>query len=88
MRLASIRRAPSYSAHNPTLTPSIAFSTWHSGGFQAIDITNPATPTQLAEFKPTPLTTVQLEDPRLSSDCTVVNPPDCPTPSAGPTTRS
>ena len=42
----------SYSAHNPTLTPSIAFSTWHSGGFQAIDITNPASPTQLAEFKP------------------------------------
>ena len=34
----------SYSAHNPTLTPSIAFSTWHSGGFQAIDITNPAQP--------------------------------------------
>ena len=45
----------SYSAHNPTLTPSIAFSTWHSGGFQAIDITNPTNPTQLAEFKPDPL---------------------------------
>ncbi len=59
----------SYSAHNPTLTPSIAFSTWHSGGFQAIDITNPAAPTHLAEFKPAPLQTVQLEDPRLSSDC-------------------
>jgi hypothetical protein len=25
----------SYSAHNPTLTPHIAFTTWHSGGFQA-----------------------------------------------------
>jgi hypothetical protein len=58
----------SYSAHNPTLTPSIAFSTWHSGGFQAIDITNPASPTQLAEFKPDPLPLVSLEDPRLSSD--------------------
>ena len=22
----------SYSAHNPTLTPHIAFTTWHSGG--------------------------------------------------------
>ena len=42
----------SYSAHNPTLTPSIAFSTWHSGGFQAMDITNPTNVTQLAEFKP------------------------------------
>src|SRR4051794_22647440 len=58
----------SYSAHNPTLTPSIAFSTWHSGGFQAIDITNPAAPTHLAEYKPEPLGTVALEDPRLSSD--------------------
>ena len=37
----STRRRTSYSAHNPTLTPSIAFSTWHSGGFQAIDMTNP-----------------------------------------------
>ena len=58
----------SYSAHNPTLTPSIAFSTWHSGGFQAMDITNPASPTQPAEFKPTPLPMVSVEDPRLSSD--------------------
>ena len=66
----------SYSAHNPTLTPSIAFSTWHSGGFQAIDITNPAAPTHLAEFKPKPLQTVQLEDPRLSSDCVAPGRPD------------
>ena len=59
----------SYSAHNPTLTPSIAFTTWHSGGFQAIDVTDPTTPTQLAEFKPEPLATWSpLEDPRLSSD--------------------
>jgi hypothetical protein len=61
----------SYSAHNPTLTPSIAFSTWHSGGFQAVDITNPANPTQLAQFKPDPLPMVVLEDPRLSSDDSV-----------------
>jgi hypothetical protein len=58
----------SYSAHNPTLTPSIAFSTWHSGGFQAIDITNPAAPTHLAEFFPEPLAMVTTEDPRLTSD--------------------
>jgi hypothetical protein len=64
----------SYSAHNPTLTPNIAFTTWHSGGFQAIDLSDPATPTQLAEFKPQPLSNVDypglLEDPRLSSDGT------------------
>jgi LVIVD repeat len=58
----------SYSAHNPTLTPNIAFSTWHSGGFQAVSIANPAAPTQLAEYFPKPLNKVMLEDPRLSSD--------------------
>jgi hypothetical protein len=58
----------SYSAHNPTLTPSIAFSTWHSGGFQAIGIRNPRRPRQLGEFFPEPLDEVMLEDPRLSSD--------------------
>jgi hypothetical protein len=58
----------SYSAHNPTLTRSIAFSTWHSGGFQAISIQSPKRPDQLAEFFPKPLRNVMLEDPRLSSD--------------------
>jgi hypothetical protein len=58
----------SYSAHNPTLTPHIAFSTWHSGGLQAVGIGNPRRPYQLAEFMPEPLDEVMLEDPRLSSD--------------------
>jgi hypothetical protein len=58
----------SYSAHNPTLTPSIAFSTWHSGGLQAVNIRKPWRPSQLAEFFPKPLPEVMLEDPRLSSD--------------------
>ncbi len=58
----------SYSAHNPTLTPHIAFTTWHSGGFQAVSLERPSRPAQLAEFIPEPLDTVMLEDPRLSSD--------------------
>jgi len=58
----------SYSAHNPTLTPHIAFSTWHSGGFQAVSLEDPSAPYQLAEFLPKPLKHVLLEDPRLSSD--------------------
>jgi len=58
----------SYSAHNPTLTPHIALTTWHSGGFQAVSVDDPRTPTQLAEFFPQPLDEVMLEDPRLSSD--------------------
>ena len=56
----------SYSAHNPTLTPHIAFSTWHSGGFQAVSIQQAHRPYQLAEFFPEPLPEVMLEDPRLS----------------------
>ena len=58
----------SYSAHNPTLTPHVAFSTWHSGGLQAVSLNDPRRPYQLAEFTPKPLKQVQLEDPRLSSD--------------------
>jgi hypothetical protein len=58
----------SYSAHNPTLTPHVAFSTWHSGGLQAVSLKDPRRPYQLAEFTPKPLKRVQLEDPRLSSD--------------------
>jgi hypothetical protein len=58
----------SYSAHNPTLTPHIAFTTWHSGGFQAVNIDDPSAPEQLAEYFPKPLNKVMLEDPRLSSD--------------------
>jgi hypothetical protein len=58
----------SYSAHNPTLTPNIAFSTWHSGGVQAMDISDPTNVTQLAEYKPQPLVSVGAEDPRLSND--------------------
>jgi len=58
----------SYSAHNPTLTPHIAFSTWHSGGFQAVSLQDARRPYQLAEFTPEPLDSVLLEDPRLSSD--------------------
>ena len=58
----------SYSAHNPTLTPHVAFSTWHSGGVQAVNVANPGRPYQLAEFTPKPLPNVMLEDPRLSSD--------------------
>ena len=58
----------SYSAHNPTLTPNIAFSTWHSGGLQAVGISEPWRPYRLAQFFPRPLRSVMLEDPRLSSD--------------------
>ncbi|HVM12111.1 MAG TPA: hypothetical protein VM638_06520 [Actinomycetota bacterium] len=59
--------AASYSAHNPTFTPNVGLVTWHSGGLQAIDLSDPASPKQLAEFRPTPLPFVVTEDPMLSA---------------------
>lgn len=57
----------SFAAHNPTLTPNIAFITWHSGGLQAVDISNPAKPTRLTEFLADPVIPILQEDPVLSS---------------------
>jgi hypothetical protein len=56
----------SYSAHNPTVTPSLAFVTWHSAGLEAIDVTDPAAPRRAGTFKPRPLPLVVTEDPALS----------------------
>jgi hypothetical protein len=56
----------SYSSHNPTLTGNLALVAWHSGGLQAIDLSNPAAPTQAGWFSPEPLATVATEDPALS----------------------
>ena len=56
----------SFSAHNPTLTPEIAFLTWHSAGLEAISLDDPAKPVRLGKFKPSPLPVVGTEDPALS----------------------
>ena len=56
----------SYSSHNPTALPDLAFVAWHSGGLQAIDLSDPANPTQAGFFAPTPLSSVAIEDPALS----------------------
>ncbi|HET7482449.1 MAG TPA: hypothetical protein VFK89_06250, partial [Actinomycetota bacterium] len=61
------RPSSSYSAHNPTLTQHLAFVTWHSGGLQAIDLSDPAHPTQAAEWTPDPEPYVLQEDPALSA---------------------
>lgn len=62
------RPRTSYSAHNPTATPNVVFTTWHSSGVQAISVADPRKPYQLAAFMPQPLPRVAIEDPRLSSD--------------------
>lgn len=61
------RPTSSFSSHNPTLTQNLAIISWHSGGLQAIDISDPEKPTQAAEFLPAPLPAVVQEDPVLSS---------------------
>ncbi|HYI46704.1 MAG TPA: hypothetical protein VE174_14695 [Actinomycetota bacterium] len=57
----------SYASHNPTLTKHLAIISWHSGGLQVIDLTDPAKPKQAAEWYPEPLPAVVMEDPVLSS---------------------
>ena len=56
----------SYSSHNPTVLPDLAFDDWHSGGVQAIDIADPADPQQDGWFSPVPLASVATEDPALN----------------------
>ncbi len=56
----------SYSSHNPTLTNNLAFISWHSGGLQALDISDPSRPDQAGWFSPSPLANVATEDPALS----------------------
>ena len=52
----------SYSSHNPTVTRNLIFDDWHSGGLQAIDISDPAQPTQAGWISPTPEASVANED--------------------------
>jgi hypothetical protein len=63
---AATEQFTSYSSHNPTLTRNLVFDSWHSGGEQAIDVSDPGLPTQAGWFSPTPLASVALEDPALS----------------------
>jgi hypothetical protein len=42
-----------YSSHNPTPTQNLVFDSWHSGGLQAIDVSDPGLPTQTGWFSAT-----------------------------------
>jgi len=57
----------SYASHNPTVLHDLALIAWHSGGLQAIDISNPNVPQQGGWFSPVPLRRVATEDPALSA---------------------
>jgi hypothetical protein len=56
----------SYASHNPTVLSNLAFVTWHSGGLQALDLSDPTHPTSAATYSPAPLASVATEDPALS----------------------
>jgi hypothetical protein len=55
----------SWSSHNPTVLRDLAIATWHSGGLQVTDISDPAHPVQAGSYSPTPLAHVATEDPAL-----------------------
>jgi hypothetical protein len=57
-----------FTAHNATVTHDVALVTWHSAGLQAIDVSDPAAPTSLAELRPEPLAEVAVEDPGLGGN--------------------
>lgn len=57
----------SYASHNPTLTRNLAMISWHSGGLQVVDTSDPGAPRQAGWFSPEPLGSVATEDPALST---------------------
>jgi len=57
-----------FTAHNATVTHDLALVTWYAAGLEAIDISNPAAPVRLAEFRPEPLASVDHEDPGLGGN--------------------
>lgn len=56
----------SYASHNPTVTPNLGLVTWHGGGLQAVDLSDPGSPTHAGEFRPSALPAVATEDPALT----------------------
>lgn len=55
----------SYSSHNPTALRNLALVAWHSGGLQAIDISDSTHPVRAGFFFPSALDAVATEDPAL-----------------------
>ena len=67
-RCASYPALTAFTAHNATVTHDLALVTWYAGGLEAIDISDPAAPSQLAELRPDPLASVTTEDPGLDGN--------------------
>jgi hypothetical protein len=65
---AHVQPDVAFTAHNATVTHDLALVTWYAGGLQAVDISDPAHPAQLAELRPDPLPSVTKEDPALGGN--------------------
>lgn len=59
------RERIAFTAHNATVTHDLALVTWYAGGLVAVDISDPALPTLVAQYLPEPLGAVAAEDPGL-----------------------
>lgn len=58
-----------YTSHNPTIIGDLALITWYSSGFQVFDVSDPAHPQRLAEFRPQAIQAGQ-RDPSLGVTAT------------------
>jgi LVIVD repeat-containing protein len=52
---SGLRLDGTFSMHNQTATPHYLLTSWYGGGFRVIDISDPASPRQLAAFVPEPV---------------------------------
>ena len=57
-----------FTAHNATVTGNLGFVTWYSAGLHVIDLSDPAAPRGLLDFRPEPLAAVATEDPALGGN--------------------
>ncbi|HEX6489031.1 MAG TPA: HIG1 domain-containing protein [Candidatus Dormibacteraeota bacterium] len=57
--------ANAYTSHNPTTLPDLILLTWYGGGFQVVNIHDPARPQEAGFFVPTPEPVVneEVDDP-------------------------
>lgn len=59
-----------WTTHNPTVTANLALISWYSGGLQMFDVTDPARPAPVAQYRssgPTP----RRQDPQLGPTATM-----------------
>ena len=56
----------SFTAHQPTLTCDLAIVSWYGAGLQVFSLSNPASPRNVAQFRPAPLAAVKTENPFLT----------------------